>query len=293
MSQKGIPFDIPTTSSSSNNSQQQQQQLSTRPLRSNSIVKTPASRGAQASPRQIRILLCNPSSRESTTRACVDTVLPTLSSNVVLVGCTALEPAPSAVEGKFDEVMSAAVAVQGILQHASGFDAFLVASFGEHALVGMLREELTQPVVGIMEGGLFAARSLGRRFGIVCAGERARVGIEDAVRGMGFGGFCVGVRGCGMGEAGREKAEVLRIAGQVAKEMVGDGADVVLLGCVGVSGLKEAIEGAVGDDVQVVDGVVAGVHHLIGLCRMGAKTAKKGAYASSAAARQRRGQDWL
>ncbi|KAF2621162.1 hypothetical protein BU25DRAFT_304488, partial [Macroventuria anomochaeta] len=63
--------------------------------------------------------------------------------------------------------------------------------------------------------------------------------------------------------------------------------------CAGMADLKSAVEEAVGEDVQVIDGVVAGVYRLIGLCRMGVKTAKKGAYARSAAARQRRGQDWL
>lgn len=223
-------------------------------------------------------------------------VLPTLSSDVVLVGCTALEPAPSAVEGKFDDVMSAAVAVQGILQHANQFDAFLVACYSDHALIRMLREELTQPVIGIMEASLFAARSLGSRFGIICSGPRSRYTLEDSVRSSGFANFCVGVRSCDLGVLGfqeRPKQEVLRIMGQVGKELVADGADVILLGCAGMADMKSAVEEAVGDEVQVIDGVVAGVHHLIGLCRMGSQTAKKGAYASSAAARQKRGQDWL
>jgi len=290
MSQQGIPFDMPTKA------EQASMPVQARLPRSNSIVKTAASRGAQAAPKQIRILLCNPNSTAAMTRACVDMVLPTLSSNVVLVGCTALEPAPSAVEGKFDDVMSAAVAVQGILQHANQSDAFLIACYSDHALIRMLREELSQPVVGIMEASLFAARTLGSRFGIICSGPRSRYTLEDTVRSSGFANFCVGVRSCELGVLGlheRPREEVLRVMGQVGKELVADGADVILLGCAGMADLKTAVEQAVGDDVQVIDGVVAGVHHLIGLCRMGSKTAKKGAYASSAAARQNRGQDWL
>ncbi|KAJ4989882.1 carbon-nitrogen hydrolase [Stagonosporopsis vannaccii] len=290
MSQKGIPFDVPTKAEQSSSSMQ------SRLPRSNSIVKTAASRGAQAAPKQIRILLCNPNSTAGMTRACVDMVLPTLSSNVVLVGCTALEPAPSAVEGKFDDVMSAAVAVQGILQHATQFDAFLIACYSDHALIKMLREELTQPVAGIMEASLFAARTLGSRFGIICSGPRSKYTLEDTVRSSSYANFCVGVRSCELGVLGlqeRPREEVLRVMGQAGKQLVADGADVILLGCAGMADLKSAVEEAVGDDVQVIDGVVAGVHHLIGLCRMGSKTAKKGAYASSDAARQRRGQDWL
>lgn len=73
------------------------------------------------------------------------------------------------------------------------------------------------------------------------------------------------------------------------------GADVIVLGCAGMMKLKGAVEKSVGGDgeVQVVDGVVAGVQHLVGLVRMGVKTAKKGAYASSRVARLARGQEYL
>lgn len=279
---QGIPFKMPAPAQ--------------RLPRSNSTVKTKVSKGAQEAPKQIRILLCNPNSTAAMTRACVDMVLPTLSSNVTLVGCTALEPAPSAIEGKFDDVMSAAVAVQGILQHASSYDAFLVACYSDHALIKMLREELTQPVVGIMEASLFVARTLGSRFGIICSGSRSKYTLEDTVRSSGFAGFCAGVRSCDLGVLGLKETprhEVLRVMGEMGRKLVEDGADVILLGCAGMADLKPAVEQAVGEDVQVIDGVAAGVHHLIGLCRMGMRTAKRGAYASSAAGRQKRGQDWL
>jgi Asp/Glu/hydantoin racemase len=45
--------------------------------------------------------------------------------------------------------------------------------------------------------------------------------------------------------------------------------------------------------VQVVDGVVAGVHHLVGIVRMGGKTAKRGVHRSSLVARESRGQEYL
>jgi Asp/Glu/hydantoin racemase len=57
--------------------------------------------------------------------------------------------------------------------------------------------------------------------------------------------------------------------------------------------LKGAVEDAVGEDVQVIDGVLAGVHHLVGLVRMGGQTAKRGLYKSSAAGRKARGQEWI
>jgi Asp/Glu/hydantoin racemase len=46
------------------------------------------------------------------------------------------------------------------------------------------------------------------------------------------------------------------------------------------------------EDVRVIDGVLAGVQHLAGLRRLGARTAENGMYTCSAADRKGRGQGW-
>ena len=105
-----------------------------------------------------------------------------------------------------------------------------------------------------------------------------------------------GVGSCNLGVLDLERKpqiEVLSIMQSVAKDLVSKGAEVLTLGCAGMSDMKIAVEEAVGKDVQVVDGAVAGVHHLSGLVRMGCKTAKAGMYASSADKRQLRGQDYV
>jgi Asp/Glu/hydantoin racemase/predicted amidohydrolase len=253
-----------------------------------SVTGTPSSR-------QIRILLCNPNATASMTNACLNMLKQTLPPDVTVYGFTAPQPAPSAIEGNFDNIMSAAAAARAIIPIADQYDAFLVACYSDHALTKMLREELSQPVMGIMEASLFAARTLGGRFGIIATSQRSKYTLADSVRNYGLDSFCAGVRSCNLGvlelETKREK-EVLGIMCGVAKELVADGADVLTLGCAGMTNMKAAVEKAVGADVQVVDGVLAGVQHLAGLCRLGAQTAKRGMYASSSAGRQRRGQDW-
>ena len=69
--------------------------------------------------------------------------------------------------------------------------------------------------------------------------------------------------------------------------------ECLTLGCAGMTDMVTAVKEAAGEDVQVVDGVVAGVHHLVGLVRLGGKTAKSGLYASSATGRKLRGQDYI
>jgi Asp/Glu/hydantoin racemase len=170
----------------------------------------------------------------------------------------------------------------------------LVACYSNHALIGMLREEFNIPVIGIMEASLYAARTLGAKCGIVATSSRSKVGHEDSVRHYGFVPQCAGIRSCELGVLDLERlprAQVLARMQDVAKQLVEvDGADVLTLGCAGMTDMKAAVEEAVGEGVQVVDGVVAGVQWLSGLVRMGGKTAKKGLYRSSAAGREARGQ---
>jgi Asp/Glu/hydantoin racemase len=90
----------------------------------------------------------------------------------------------------------------------------------------------------------------------------------------------------------KPEKEVLGVMCEVGKKLVDEGADVLTLGCAGMTNMKATVEEAVGRDVHVVDGVLVGVQHLAGLSRLGMRTAKRGMYASSASDRERRGQNW-
>ncbi|KAK5113165.1 hypothetical protein LTR85_010983 [Meristemomyces frigidus] len=258
-----------------------------------------ASRSAQpSSSKKIRVLLCNPNATKSMTENCVKMVEPTLPPDVEVVGFTSPAPAPSAIEGNFDNIMSAAAAARTLIpiQAREGYSAILVACYSDHALIRMLREEFDVPVIGIMEASLFAARTLGARFGIVATSNRSKVMHTDAVRHYGMEGFCAGVESCNLGVLDLERKprqQVLGIMQEVARTLVGKGAEVLTLGCAGMTDMVAAVKEAAGEDVQVVDGVVAGVHHLIGLVRLGGKTAKSGLYASSAIGRKLRGQEYI
>ncbi|KAL3458711.1 carbon-nitrogen hydrolase [Aspergillus heterothallicus] len=246
--------------------------------------------------KKFRILLVNPNSTKYMTDKCIEMVSPTLPPDVQVDGFTTPPPAPTAVEGTLDAVLSAAEAIRALLPIADRYDAFLVACYSDHPLIKALREELPTPAVGIMEASLFAARTLGGRVGVVVTSARSAVLHADSIRNYGLEGFSAGVESCGLGVLGlEEKGEdvVLGAMCEAASRLVGRGADTIALGCAGMTKLKAAIEKAVGPDVQVIDGVVAGVHHLVGILRMGGRTAKKGLYASSRVGRAARGQDFI
>ncbi|CAK3784654.1 N-carbamoyl-D-amino acid hydrolase [Lecanosticta acicola] len=250
--------------------------------------------------KEIRILLVNPNATESMTEACISSVQPTLPPNVSVHPFTGPPNlAPTAIEGHFDAVLSSAACARALipLQESENYNAILVACYSDHPLTKMLREEFEIPVLGIFEASLLHARLLGGRFGIVATGKRSVVMHADAVRALGMTPFCAGIEACDLGVLDLERlprAHVVRRMREVAGKLVAQGAEVLTLGCAGMTGMKSALDDAVGGDgVRVVDGVVAGVQLLAGMVKTGGKTSKVGVWKSSKVGRERRGQEYV
>lgn len=253
-----------------------------------------------SSKREINILLINPNGTATMTDACLRSLQPTLPPYCTVTGFTAPHPSPSAIEGHLDGVLSAAASIRSVIPIASDYDAFLVACFSAHPLINALREELSGPVIGIMEASLYAARMLGGRLGVVATGGRSKIMHEDAIRYYGLEGFSVGCETTNLGVLELErlpKDKVLGLVSEAARRLVEEkGADCIALGCAGMTEMKTRCEEAVGSrdaTAQVIDGVGVGIQMLIALVREGHVTAKGGIYRSSVTGRKARGQDWL
>lgn len=250
----------------------------------------------------ISILLINPNSTPSMTEACLRSIAPTLPPHVTVHGFTAPPTAPSAIEGRADAVLSAADCFRAlhpvVVEQQVPFDAFLVACFSAHPLIPMLREEFTQPAIGIMEAALYASRMCGDKLGVLTTGQRSRFLHADAtqaVYGLGAPLFSVGCEAADVAvlelEA-RPRDEVYAGLVRAARALVARGADCICLGCAGMTEMQQVCQEAVGmreREVMVVDGVAMGVQFLVGLVREGLGTAKRGSYRSSAVARDKRG----
>lgn len=252
------------------------------------------------STRTIQILLINPNGTSSMTDACLRSLEETLPPYCTVTGLTAPHPTPSAIEGHLDGILSAAAAVRAVAPIAANYDAFLVACFSAHPLINALREEVSGPVIGIMEAALYSARMLGGRLGIVATGGRSKIMHEDAIRSYGLDGFSVGCETTNLGVLELERLprdKVLGLVSEAARRLVQEkGADCIALGCAGMTEMKIRCEEAVGTKdatAQVIDGVGVGVQILIGLVREGHMTAKGGIFRRAQDSRSARGQDWL
>lgn len=192
---------------------------------------------------------------------------------------TGLTPAwgPESAEGWLDSYLSAAAVLDTLREHEEPYDAVVMAGFGEHGREGA-RELLDVPVVDITEAAAHLACLLGRRYGVVTTLDRARGQIEDSLHVAGVAQNCAAVVGTGLGVLDLGDSEVTVRAFLAAAERARDaGAEVLVLGCAGMTGLQEKVSAAL--DMPVVDGVAAAVKLAESLVALGLTTSRTGGYA--------------
>jgi dihydropyrimidinase len=195
-------------------------------------------------------------------------------------------------------VLSTEACIRAIKPIGDNYDGFLVACFRAHPLIAVLKEEFAQPVLGIMEASMYAARTLGGSMGILCTSDRSAAAHSHTVSEYGFSDYFTGCEAAKLGvlELDSEpRAEVHAVITQKINHLVHEkGADCVLLGCAGMAGMRAICEAAVeGSGARVLDGVALGVQLLVGLVREGLKTSKSGIFKDSSLDRVKRKQDWL
>ncbi|MFC9127347.1 aspartate/glutamate racemase family protein [Streptomyces sp. NPDC057099] len=195
---------------------------------------------------------------------------------------TGLTPAwgPESAEGWLDSYLSAA-AVLDTLRTYDGppYDAVVMAGFGEHGREGV-RELVDVPVVDITEAAAHLACLLGRRYGVVTTLERSRGQIEDSLETAGVARNCAAVVGTGLNVldlGDDERTETAFLA--AAERACAAGAEVLVLGCAGMTGLQRAVAEKLG--LPVVDGVAAAVKLAESLVALGLTTSRVGSYAEA------------
>lgn len=187
---------------------------------------------------------------------------------------------PSSVEGYFESYLAATAVMDRVRAVEEPFDAVVLAGFGEHGKEG-LAELFGVPVVDITEAAAHLAGLVGRRFSVVTSLDRAIGQIQDRLQLIGLSGRCASVRATGLPVLDLERDPELaraRIVGEAARAVEADGAEVICLGCAGMSGLAERVQDEVG--VPVVDGVPAAVGLAETLVRAGLSTSRVGSWAA-------------
>ncbi|MCJ8142894.1 aspartate/glutamate racemase family protein [Ancylobacter sp. A5.8] len=167
---------------------------------------------------------------------------------------------PFAIESEADrdaaEPGVLALVRDSLLPIAARPDAYVLAAFDDIGL-GAARVLSGAPVIGAVEAGIAAARTLGRRFAVVTTVEAALPGIRRQLRHHGAADIAT-ARAAGIGvaeaaEGGRAAHEkLLRAIYLAANE---DGADAILLGSGGLTGTADRLRAST--SVPIIDAVLA------------------------------------
>lgn len=153
-------------------------------------------------------------------------------------------------------------------------DAYIIACFDDPGLYAA-REITENPVVGIAEAAISAAKFLAPNFSIVTILDRSRLMNLELVRRYGAEHCLRSIRSTGMGVLEFEEdpaRSMCALKEQSKKAVEEDGAECILLGCAGFAELAETLRKELG--VPVIDGVTAAVKFAEALVTLGQRTSK-------------------
>lgn len=232
----------------------------------------------------MKILLINPNTTQEFTDR-ITSIAQRYAAPTTLI--TALTPAygPRSIESIYDELLSSMGTLELALSKLDEYDGFVIACYSDHPTVYALREVTDKPVLGIAEASMLMACMLGHKFSVVTTNEEWEPLLQDAVRHFGLAERCASVRSTGMPVLALESAspeetyQMILAASKRAIEQ--DGAEVICLGCAGMTGLDKKLEKEL--NVPVIDGVVGALKLIEGMVGYGVRTSKRKAYATPGA----------
>ncbi|PWN53903.1 hypothetical protein IE53DRAFT_309360 [Violaceomyces palustris] len=233
----------------------------------------------------IEICVVNPNSSSVITDALQKTLSPQAPPGSSLRFITGPPSAPPSINDPPTSILSASETFRHLTElspsmqlarHSS--DAYLVACFSDHPLVGMLRHSVPdKPAIHLLEAAIIHSLSCGTKFGVLTTGSDVVPDIDAGVRKL-LGGNSdryAGTYATGLGVVELKTGDRLKVESvikQGAAKVAERGADVIILGCAGMAGMEELVrqgvkEAGYSSNISVIDGAKAGIQILSGLAR--------------------------
>ncbi len=222
----------------------------------------------------MKILIINPNSDPEMTAAIWRTAR-NFAGGDFAVDCLATPDAPRYIETYEDQLKAAPGMARLLRDHHDLYDAFLVACHCDPSLDAM-KEISRKPVVGIGEASMKIASMLGHRFSVLSATRHSVPGKEELARKYGLERTLASVRAVETEDDSVSDPEKYLQAARLAVEE--DRAEVIVLGCAGMTGMDKAIQERLG--VPVLDGVVCALMIAFGMAKYGVSTSRGCKYGS-------------
>jgi len=175
----------------------------------------------------------------------------------------------------------ASVTVLPLLESHADCDGIVLACFGDPGLF-LLKEIGRVPVIGIAEAAMSVAILLGGKFGILAGMRRAVQLMDSMVRTYGLEARYAGTVPLEMRvlEFDQDRKATLQVLEQAGRHLLAQGADVLLLGCAGLTSYVKETKARLG--VTIIDPIEAGCRLLIAIVEAGLNVSHEGIYARPA-----------
>lgn len=223
-----------------------------------------------------KILILNPNTSEEMTKDIEITIEKYKSSDVETV-VTKPDFGAQSLESFYDYTLAAFGCIRLLEKEKNNYDGVLIACFGDPGLYS-IKEMLDYPVIGIAESSIMMANLMGQKFGLLVALDKAVALMTDMVGQYGMRERCAAIEPLNISvlDVEKNKEESIKKLIEVGKKAVSKGAEVLILGCAGMTGMKERIEKELG--VPVIDPVECGYKVLEMMVKGNFKISKKGLY---------------
>ena len=212
-----------------------------------------------------KILIINPNTSKEMTEDIKDTVEDVCAKDVD-VEVIHPQKGTESIECKYDETIAGYEMIELLKSRKEKYSGVLIACFGDPCLYA-IKEMMDCPVIGIAEASITTALLLGNKFSILAAGKRAIPLMENMVRGYGLGERMASIESLEMTvtDVEKQKDEAIRRLVRATKNAMEKGAEICILGCAGMTSLKEKVESITG--AVILDPVEVGYCTLEMLCK--------------------------
>ena len=190
-----------------------------------------------------RVTLVNPNSSERISIQVDDAVRDLAEDLGVEIQVVTTPGGPPAIESDDDVAAAVEPMIEIAVEHPA--DAYVVACFSDPG-IGEMRATLEEPVFGIAESAVLAAMSRGRNVGVISAVDASvprhyrywdRIGVTARV---------VADVASGRGVLDLESEEAYEDVLEAGRQLAESGADVVVLGCTGMTHLRSRLQSDLG-----------------------------------------------
>ena len=214
------------------------------------------------------ILVINPNSSQTVTRAMDEACEPLRISGGPTIECMTLEEGPPGIETQRDVEGVVRPLMRVVSEREKDHSAFVIACFSDPGLHSV-RELTKKPVLGIAEAGILTALTLGHKFGVIAI---LKASVTRHLRYIGALGVTDRLAadlplGLGVAELSDEKKTFHRMLETGARLRDDYGADVVVMGCGGMAPYRKRLQDHLG--IPVVEPTQAAVAMAIGRVRLG------------------------